>query len=288
MNATILPLTAAEYHADPCIRPSLSNSIAQVLIDQSPAHAWLKHPRLNPNYETETDSKFDLGSAAHAMLLEQRDDCIVRVQADDWRTKAAREARDAAQANGRYVVLERQYNDIECMVRAARQFIDRTELRGIFSAGESEQTVIWNDSRGSWCRCRPDRLNADRSIILDYKSTPNAAPEAFIMQIGRMGYDLQAEFYIDGVTALNGGDEPTFIFLAQETSPPYECSLVALAESYRAVGRAKVMQAKRLWAECMTTNSWYGYSTRIHYADPKPWDLIRAESAMASITEGAE
>lgn len=283
MNASLLPLTAAEYHADPCVRPSLSNSIAQILIDQSPAHAWLKHPRLNPNYEPETDSKFDLGSAAHVMLLERRDDCIVRVQADDWRTKAAREARDAAQANGQYAVLERQYNDIEAMVRAARQFIDDTELAGILDTGDAEQTLIWQEGN-AWCRARPDFLSSGRAVGLDYKTTPSAAPEAFIMQIGRMGYDLQAEFYTRGIKALTGS-EPAFIFLCQESKPPYACSLVALAETYRVVGQAKVNQALKLWSECMTTNAWYSYSNRIHWADPKPWDLIRAEAAIASATE---
>jgi hypothetical protein len=280
VNATLLPLSATEYHADPAIRPSLSNSIAQILIDQSPAHAWLKHPRLNPNYEPETNSKFDLGSAAHVMLLERRDDCIVRVQADDWRTKAAREARDAAQANGQYAVLERQYSDIEMMVKAARDFVDETELKGIFATGEAEQTVMWQEGN-THCRIRPDLLSADRSIILDYKTTPSAAPEAFIMQIGRMGYDLQAEYYVRGVEDLTGV-EPTFVFLCQESKPPYACSLVALSNAYREVGRAKVNQALKLWGECMTTNEWFGYSTKVHYADPKPWDLIRAEAAMAS------
>jgi hypothetical protein len=280
MNASILPLTAAEYHADPCIRPSLSNSIAQVLIDQSPAHAWLKHPRLNPNYESEKDSKFDLGSAAHVMLLERRNDCIVRVNADDWRTKAAREARDAAQANGQYAVLERQYNDIEAMVRAARQFVDDTELAGILSTGDAEHTVTWQEG-SIWCRIRPDLLSADRRIILDYKTTPSAHPDAFIMQIGRMGYDLQAEFYVRGVEDLTGL-ESTFVFLCQESKPPYACSLVALANSYREVGKSKVNAAMRVWSECMITNAWYGYSNKIHYADPKPWDLIRAEAAMAA------
>ena len=285
MNAHLLPLTAAQYHADPAIRPSLSNSIAKILIDQSPAHAWLAHPRLNPNYQPESDSKFDLGSAAHVMLLERRDDCIVRVQADDWRTKAAREARDAAQANGQYAVLERQYADIEMMVKAARDFIDDTELKGIFETGEAEQTLLWQEGNAH-CRIRPDLLSADRRIILDYKTTPSAHPEAFIMQIGRMAYDLQAEFYTRGVAYLTDV-EPQFVFLCQESKPPYACSLVALSGAYREVGKAKVNQAIKLWSECMTTNAWYGYSNKIHWGEPKPWDLVKAEAAMAAVEEEA-
>lgn len=283
MNATILPLSAAQYHADPAMRASLSNSIAQILVDQSPAHAWLQHPRLNPNYQAESNSKFDMGSAAHVMLLERRDDCIVRVNADDWRTKAAREARDTAQACGQYAVLERQYADIEMMVKAARDFVNDTELKGILESGEAEQTVIWEEGN-IWCRIRPDLLSADRRVVLDYKTTPSANPEAFIMQIGRMAYDLQAEFYTRGIEDLTGL-EPTFVFLCQETSPPYACSLVALSATYRKVGQAKVVRAMQLWSECMTTGAWYSYSNKIAYAEPKPWDLIRAETVEAETEE---
>ena len=41
-------------------------SIAKVLITQSPLHAWYQHPRLNPNFQSDHDSRFDIGSAAHA------------------------------------------------------------------------------------------------------------------------------------------------------------------------------------------------------------------------------
>jgi hypothetical protein len=284
MNAAKLPLPAAAYHADPAIKPSLSNSIAQILIDQSPMHAWLQHPRLNPNYEREQKNEFDLGSAAHVMLLEGRDDCIVQVAADNWRTNAAKEQRAAAQANGQYAVLARQYDDIVNMVSAAKKFINTTELAGIFDKGESEQTIVWQDPSGIWCRCRPDRLSADMSVCLDYKCTTTAQPDAFIMQIGRMGYDLQAEFYIDGVRDYTG-EEPTFVFLAQENKEPYACSLVALSNTYREVGKAKVKQAKKIWAKCMADNSFPGYSNLIHYGEPKPWDLIKAEQAISEAEE---
>ena len=275
MSAKIISLPAAAYHADPALKPSLSNSIAKILIEQSPAHAWLQHPRLNPNYVPDPNSKFDLGSAAHVMLLERRDDCIVRVNADDWRTKAAREARDAAQANGQYAVLERQYADIEAMVRAARDFINDTELAGIFETGEAEQTILWQEGNAH-IRIRPDLISADRTVILDYKTTPSANPDAFIAQIGRMAYDLQAELYTCGVAALTGS-EPQFVFLCQENEAPYACSLVALSESYRIVGKQKVKRALKLWSECMTTNAWYSYSNKIAYAEPKPWVLMQAE-----------
>jgi hypothetical protein len=274
---SIEALSADKYHADPAPQPSLSSSIAHILLDQSPLHAWLAHPRLNPKFERETDSRFDLGSAAHMMLLERREDRIVRVEADDWRTKTAKEARDAAQAVGKYAVLERQYCDIKEMCDAARKFLMRTELGNILDTGEAEQTLVWEDN-GVWCRARPDLMSEDRKIVLDYKSTASAEPGAFARQIGRMGYDLQDQFYSRGVEVLTG-KLPIFVFLAQEITKPYACSLVALSNSYQFVGQDKVTRALDLWKTCLLQNSWPSYNTRIHYAEPKPWDLTQAEEA---------
>ena len=275
VDTGIYSLPATRYHADPCPQPSLSNSIANILISQSPLHAWHAHSRLNPNYQPETDSRFDLGSAAHMLLLERDLTKIAVVAADDWRTKVAKEARDVARSNGQFSVLARHYASMVQMVAAARTFIASTELAGILDTGLPEQTVIWQEG-SAWCRARPDLLSAAHKVILDYKTTENAEPEAFIRQIGRMGYDLQAEWYTRGLAAF--GPEPTFVFLAQEISAPYACSLVGLANSYRAVGQSKVERALGLWKRCTETNTWPSYSTRICYAEPRPYELVEIDT----------
>src|ERR1700723_2364690 len=100
----------------------------------------------------------------------------------------------------------------------------------------------------------------------------DAEPEAFIRQIARMSYDLQAEWYVKGGKALSGS-EPTFVFLAQEIMAPYACSLISLANSYREVGKSKVSRAVAIWNKCVRDDSWPAYSTRIHYAEPTSWQL---------------
>lgn len=276
---TIANLNAKQYHADPAPVASLSSSIASILLEQSPQHAWLAHPRLNPNYHEEGDSRFDLGSAAHMMLLERRADAIVRVAADDWRTKAAKEARDLAQAAGKYAVLERQYGDIERMVTVAREFVQGTELGGILDESDAEQTVLWQDGN-VYCRCRPDLLSKDRGIIVDYKTTESAQPDAFGRQIGRMNYDLQAQFYTRGVENLTGRQDTAFVFLVQEISPPYACSLVSLSNAYALVGAAKARRALALWDECVSNDCWPGYEARVHYIEPPAWALTELERDM--------
>jgi hypothetical protein len=282
VNPGIYNLTAENYHADPAPTASLSSSIAHILLEQSPLHAWLAHPRLNPNFERETDSRFDLGSAAHMMLLERREDRIVRVQADDWRTKAAKEQRDAAQAEGKYAVLERQYVDILHMCTAAQDFLLTTELSDLLATGTPEQTILWQEGE-MWCRARPDLLSADRRVCLDYKSTASAAPDFIAKQLGRMGYDLQAEFYLRGLTAV--WCDAAFVFLFQEITPPYACSLISLSNTFREVGKLKVARAMRLWEMSITTNNWLGYTSKILYVEPKPWDAAELEATKDDDTQ---
>ena len=272
MTPGIHQISAADYHADPIPVGSLSNSIAQLLIDKSPYHARLQHPRLNPAYKPHNSGDFDLGTAAHAMLLEGDDSGLVLIEADNYRTKAAQEARDGAYAAGKTPVLERQYEAIQLMVSAANAFIVETEIADEWDNGKSEQTVIWKEG-DSWCRARPDRLC--ETLIVDYKTTTDAAPHAFSRQIIRMGYHFQASFYQRGIRAVDGSTRP-FLFLAQEVEAPYACSLHGVAPSLQELADMQVASAIRQWRECVATNDWPAYTTRVHYAEAPAWMIDRA------------
>src|SRR4029077_14491536 len=85
------------YSADPTPEPSLSQSIAKILIDRSPAHASLKHPRLGKPVDEEEDYKAAtaIGNAAHA-LATGRSRYIAIGEWDDWRKKQAQTFKTSA------------------------------------------------------------------------------------------------------------------------------------------------------------------------------------------------
>ena len=278
MTPGIHEMPAAEYHADPCPTPSLSNSLAKILMNKSPLHAWCAHPKLNPEYRHFDDDKFDIGTAAHAMLLEGDNTKICVVDAQDWRTKAAQTARDEARSNGLTPILAKHDAAIKRMVTAAKSFIDTTEYEGIFQDGKPEQVVTWQED-DIWLRSMLDWLTTDRAVILDYKTTEDAAPEVFSRQIARMGYDMQAAFYTRGLMAL-GLPEPKFIFLAQETSYPHSCSLHTLTPALMEIANAKVDAAIALWGQCMKSGKWPAYTTRLCWAEPQAWQLAEHERTM--------
>lgn len=271
MEQGIHNLSAEQYHADPCVEPSLSSGIGKILVQESPRHAWIAHPRLNPNHNPIDSSRFDLGSAAHELILEGTQAKVCVIDADDWRTKAAKEKRDEARANGLFPILAKHNIALTQMVDVAKRFIDSSPLKGILQ-GKPEQSVIWKDE-GIWCRCRPDIVG---NVMLDYKTTDSAEPSTFERGMSSLSYDFQAGFYRRGWTAVTG-ERIRFVFLAQEITPPYACSLVEMSEAYFEIADAKVSKAIKLWGDCLRNDRWPAYPAVIHQATPPMWAMKQHE-----------
>jgi hypothetical protein len=261
------------YHADPCAAPSLSSSVAQILLRESPRKAWFSHPKLNPTYKEDHDAKFDMGTCAHAVLLENDASRIAVVDADDWRTKAAKEQRDAARAAGKTPLLARHYEAVRKMVDVALAFIEGSEIAEFWHAKDagSEVTGVCQE-KGVWLRCRFDRFAPSASFIGDYKSTTDASPEGFSRQIVRMGYHVQEAFY-RRVARILSIHKPKFIFLAQSVEEPFECSLHGCDSALQEIADAEVQRAIDLWRECLQKNEWPSYGGRIHWTVPSTWQM---------------
>jgi hypothetical protein len=69
-------ISAEAYHADPAPVPSLSSTLARLILNRSPRHAWTAHPRLNPDYEGKDSKTFDIGRAAHRAVLGKGGDFV--------------------------------------------------------------------------------------------------------------------------------------------------------------------------------------------------------------------
>ena len=255
----------------------MSRSVIKQLLTQSPHHAWFNHPRLNPDYQPEeSETKFDIGTAAHALLL-QGLDCAVVIDADDWRKKDAKEARDAARSIGKIPLLKHQWADVEKMVETANIALGTSELCiNIWHDGDSELTYIWKEGE-TWCKARPDWISMDRALIIDYKSTgASAAPEDYVRIAVSTGLDIQDSWYRRGVRAIDGTD-PDFIFMVQENFPPYLCSFIRLDMMFQDMGYEKVKKGLSTWRKCMESNDWPGYSTDIYTLEVPPWALASWE-----------
>lgn len=250
--------------------PSLSASIARILLNQTPRHAWLAHPRLNPHYRDERKPEFDRGEAAHALLIGKGRKIAV-LPFDDYRKKEAKEARDAAYAEKKIPIKARDYEEIEAMVQSARSQLGQIfELGKPFEDGQGELPLYWQEGETHF-RSRLDWLSHDRKIIFDYKTTGNAHPDAFTRKIYDMGYDVQAAFYRRAVRMTGGPERAAFIFVAQEIEAPYALSAVSLTPAALDMAERKVEKAIALWRDCMASNIWPGYPARVCHVDPPSW-----------------
>lgn len=249
----------AVYHADPAPMPSLSSSIARTMLDRSPLHAWHAHPRLNPAHEAEESTRLDLGSIAHRLVLGAGADLEI-IEAEDYRTKAAKEARDAAREAGRIPCLRSQFHQVAEMAEAARPVFH--ELFGGEPAvrAHAELVMIWREGP-VWCRGMIDAISHDLRVRADYKTTADAAPAVFGRRLYDAGYHFQEAFYERGLAAMDpeGRGRRTSFVIAQEIDPPYAVSVHRVDAAGRMIAAKQAAAAIGMWTRCMETGEWPGF-----------------------------
>jgi hypothetical protein len=140
---------------------------------------------------------------AHSLIFEGIEKVSV-VDAPNWRTKAAKEARDEARAAGLIPLLPGQWTEVQAMVQAVREQLAEHEADPpLFTDGKPEQTLVWEED-GVLCRARLDWLRDDVRAIDDLKTTSRSAhPAAYSHALFGVGGDVQAAFYLRGVRALD-------------------------------------------------------------------------------------
>jgi len=272
----IYTLTEEAYHADPCPTPSLSRSSARTLLDRSPRHAWLTHPKLGG--QSRPDSKaMAFGRLVHSLLLEGPQARITLLDHDDFRSKAARQDRDQAKAQGLLPVLRRDYDHAMAMVDAAKRQCADHDVALDFTQGQAEQTILWQEEN-LWCRARIDWLpESPTAPVYDYKTTSlSAHPRALQRRLWDTGSELQAAFYRRGLSRLRG-HSPDFRFIVQETEPPYALTIASLSDEAMALAQKRIGQAITLWQRCLRENHWPGYPVTLQSTDAPAW--AAAESA---------
>jgi len=265
-------MSASDYHSLELPAPALSASIIKTMVSESCLHAWSAHPQLNQNYARNNKKMFDDGEGRHALFLEGRD-AIAVIDADSYRTNAAKAQRDEAYAAGRTPMLIDDYQEaLEGVTMAHAELSRCKDLCGYTLAdGKPEQTIVCQIA-GVWCKGRIDHLADEMPIMLDYKSSSGSAEPgaAYRRVIDQMGGDLQAAFY-ELLVYTATGRKVDLWFMPQENSPPYACSFFRPAPAQRSTAMNTIVMAIVQWKECLQTGVWPGYSDNAYSPDPKPW-----------------
>lgn len=279
-QARFLDVSTEAYHKDPCETPSLNPSTAAKFIESCALHAWQEHPRLGGKNSEHTTATTD-GTVLHALLLGAGLEQIAIIDVDDFKTKAAREERDAAVAKGKCVV---KTEDFIVAQKAAEVIKARLKNDfGLEMTGQSEQKLEWTEETTEGpvlCRTMLDHFitNFDHTTeitIFDLKKIRSADPHTCQNQIREYSYDLKAAAHISAMGKIcpEAVGRIHYRWLFVEYEPPHVVTPLYPDGQMRLLGDLKWERACRLWAKCLRTNTWPGYVEQPTAIGPAHWEL---------------
>lgn len=250
--------------------PRLHQSIAHILVNKSPAHA-----KRAIDYRTEPSPAMERGLIIDRLLFGCGREIAV-IEADAYRTNAAKAARKEALDAGKIPVLRDSLQEYEETVSAIRSALS---AQGVEFTGESQVYLKWTAPSGIECGGTLDHLQRGPSFatIYDLKTTACAHPSAITRSIVDHGYDIQHAAYVEAVETVypQYAGRVSMEFLFVETEPPYAVQIASLAGSMAELGRRKWERAQRLWRECHRRGHWPGYSGgNVVSIEAKPWQLM--------------
>lgn len=243
--------------------PSFSKSMAHTLVTTCPAKLW-HNSYLNPAFEREQKKHFDIGHAYHCAVLEPDlwGAKVTIVPFDDYRTNAAKAARDDAYNAGKTPL---KAAEAEQVIAMRDTLMKDPMMQRAFKGGSAEVTIVAQDPEtGIWLKARTDYLvEVDgRVLMIDLKSTgTSAAPDDFATQVFERGYFLQDPWYRMVYELATRRRVDDFIFVAQETEAPHLHAVDRLDPKDVEAGFQCVPWAVHTFAECCATGRWPGYAT---------------------------
>lgn len=278
----VYPMAAEVYHGDPVPGGSLSSTGARKLLPPS-------CPALYRHWVDEGEqpsSTFEMGSAAHAMVLGTGPE-LVLVDRDRWDTKAVKDEVAEIRERGAVPLKREPYEAVHAMAAALRGHPYASKLFAP-GAGEAERALVWGehaewfeaDGSGHWttvpCRALVDWLPSARPgrlILPDYKSCASASPADVEKSIARYGYHIQLGFYLRGMRALGLADEDAVgVLVMQEKTAPYLVTVVQPDDTAMRIAAIRVREALDIYAECTATGRWPGYADDVVLAELPPWE----------------
>jgi hypothetical protein len=293
MTARLLNLTPAEYHADPCEVPSLSASVAKILVTESPLHAWYQHPKLGRGIRRDATDSQETGTLIHRLLLGKGGEIAIApdewhdakgkpLPAVDWRTKEAKAWWETAESEGKIPVLRHQIDgllEINAILReklASQHGITLDDSNAL-----REQPMAWNEL-GASCRCMFDWVRPEEGEIIDLKTIHSCNPRVVSKHVANFCYDIQFAAYSNALTAyrpeMEGLIRYTLVFV--EVEPPFDILVAHLSSTFKELGQLRWGNAIKIWNECMATGVWPGYATGTVTLEPPAWllaDLLETE-----------
>ncbi len=265
-NVKKVGIAAPEYHALPYISASGLKTIAC---------KSLRHYRFEKDNPPQESAALEFGRAYHTFVLENAIFAAEYAIFDDKlcpnpdMTFAAKENKAwkqafyrRAAAEGMTVISAEDFDTITAMRDALFAMPDIAEL---LTGGEFEPAFVF-DIEGGKGKARLDyvlQTAAGLTVIVDLKTTLNAAPRPFGIDAYKRRYHIQAAFYTDVIAAYLGKDADAvkFAFVAQEKAAPYVAQVYFVPPAVIEQGRAEYQKLVEKVRVAEFFDSWPGYET---------------------------
>lgn len=273
MSGLIYGMPANQYHAADALGSTNIKALADPDISMLEVRQMLAH--------NEHKAVYDMGTLGHGLILEgSYDDLICRIDADSYRTKDAREERDAAYAAGLIPVND---SEVETMLEPLHKIQDAVMNHSIagplLTGHEPEVSAFWQE-QGVNLKGRFDAYHADRGAIVDLKILSSARPSEVQKAISDFGYYIQAKTYRNGAHRLTGF-MPDFIFVVAQKTEPYTVSVHRLRPEALEAAQRRIDFALARYRRAQESGTWPGYE-QIYSQGLTPWERVKTEGIEAA------
>lgn len=264
-------ITCAEYFAEPCPAPALTNSGLRTLLHSCPAKFAHEHPAIGQPEEARASTAAQrLGNVVHRLALGKGDDYAVSPH-DEYRSKEAKAWRDETEAKGLIPVKQAEFERAQAMAARIREGIER-ETRD--EPYQTEVVMAWQREVGDttiWCRGMIDVWCPSLGLALDVKTITDAGDRS-IARAFATGYANQDAWYRSGLDAITGEHgRHRFGFLFVEKEAPFLYRYAEADEAFRYGAQTMNDRGAAIFARCIRSGEWPGYRPII--ATPPPWWL---------------
>ena len=206
-----------------------------------------------------SESYFAVGSAIHLFLLENAKfkERVIEIPKDvlgkgDKKNTTAWD--NFAEANKDKVLLKPA--EMQSVLACVESIMQHPSAMEILAAPAHIEQPIGAEIFGVKARSVPDICLQRGGVVVDVKSTSTVDEYEFRSQVRKLGYHIQAAWYLELCTAFYGKRYSQFVFIAVETEPPYRCRCYYLDEAFLYDGHMIAEQLAQEYARRYAASDW--------------------------------
>ncbi len=205
------------------------------------------------------ESYFAVGTAIHTFLLEPAKfkERVLEIPADVLASNGSKigdKWKDFEAENKGKVLLKRA--EMQGVIACVESIMQHPSAMEILAAESHVEKFIEAEIFGVQAKGIPDICLKRGGVVVDVKSTSTVDEYEFRQQVKKLGYHIQAAWYLELCSKFYDKQYTQFVFIAVETEPPYRCRCYYLDEAFLAEGRMIAEGLAAEYARRYAANDW--------------------------------